>query len=116
MDDWGHFAPLVVTPNIDSLAARGTTFERAITQVPICNASRASVFTGQQPSETGVLDNDVLWYERLDVADTLPAVLRQSGAYVAMYGKNFHDDPIDAGRQSILFDDFLYVPFDGDPA
>ena len=114
-DDWGHFASLVKTPNLDRLAAMGTTFERTITQVPVCNASRSSVFTGQQPSETGILDNFTPWYQRVDAADTLPAVLRQAGAYVAMFGKNFHTDPIPAGLQPVLFDEFAYTEFDGDP-
>ena len=116
VDDWGNFAPLVQTPNLDRLAAMGTSFERAVTQVPICNASRASVFTGKQPSETGVLDNGVPWYERVDIADTLPAVLRSAGVYVAMHGKTFHPDPIDASREAVLFDEFSYSPLDGDAA
>ncbi len=116
LEDWGHFASLVRTPNLDRLAAMGTTFDRAITQVPICNASRSSVFTGQQPSQTGILDNAVPWFERVDAADTLPAVLREAGAYVAMFGKNFHADPIDATRMAILFDEFFHEPSDGDPA
>lgn len=110
--DWGRFAPLVVAPNIDSLMDSGTTFERTVAQVPLCNPSRSSVFTGRQPSSTGIIDNQVPWYERNDAADTLPAVLRQAGAYVAMYGKNFHDDPIPGAQQRILFDDFYYPATD----
>lgn len=112
VEDWGHFASLVETPNIDSLMDDGTTFERAVAQVPLCNPSRSSVFTGRQPSSTGIIDNQVPWYERNDAADTLPAVLRQAGAYVAMYGKNFHDDPIPGAQQRILFDDFYYPTTD----
>ena len=112
VEDWGNFAPMVVTPNIDRLMDAGTTFDRAVAQVPLCNPSRSSVFTGRQPSATGIIDNDIPWYERNAAADTLPAVLRQSGAYVAMYGKNFHDDPISAANQKILFDDFLWPATD----
>ncbi len=96
-----------MTPNIDRLAAMGTTFERAITQVPVCNRlagqrlHRAAAEPDRHPRQR------LPWYERVDAADTLPAVLRQSGAYVAMYGKNFHADPIDAALQSIMFDEFL---------
>ena len=112
VEDWGNFAPMVVTPNIDRLMDAGTTFDRAVAQVPLCNPSRSSVFTGRQPSATGIIDNDIPWYERNAAADTLPAVLRQSGAYVAMYGKNFHDDPISAANKKILFDDFLWPATD----
>ncbi|MFT3974569.1 MAG: sulfatase-like hydrolase/transferase [Amaricoccus sp.] len=111
--DWGNFASLVVTPNIDRLMDDGITFDRAIAQVPLCNPSRSSVFTGRQPSATGILDNDIPWYDRNDPSETLPAVLRQAGVYVAMYGKNFHDDPISAANQRILFDDFYYPATDG---
>jgi arylsulfatase A-like enzyme len=114
--DWGHFASLVQTPNIDRLMDAGTDFTHAITQVPLCNPSRSSVLTGRAPSETGILDNHVPWYDRVDPNDTLPAVLRQSGAYVAMYGKNFHDDPISGADQRILFDDFLWPATDVRPA
>lgn len=112
VEDWGNFSSLVVTPNIDRLMDAGTTFERAVAQVPLCNPSRSSVFTGRQPSATGIIDNEVPWYERNDPADTLPAVLRQSGAYVAMYGKNLHTDPIPLAAQRIMFDDFLYPASD----
>lgn len=108
VEDWGNFASMVRTPNIDQLMNDGTTFDRAIAQVPLCNPSRSSVFTGVQPTSTGILDNDTHWYERASAADTLPAVLREAGAYVAMYGKNFHDDPISPANQKILFDDFFY--------
>lgn len=92
-EDWGHFASMISTPNIDRLMEQGTSFTRAITQVPLCNPSRASVFSGKQPIETGVLDNEVLWHERVAAADTLPAVLKAAGTHVALFGKNFHDDP-----------------------
>ena len=113
LDNWGHFGALVHAPNLDRLAGEGTSFERTVAQVPLCNPSRASVFTGQLPSQTGVLDNDVIWYERVDVANTLPAVLRQAGAYVAMFGKNLHSDPIDLDRQKVMFDEFLFPETDG---
>jgi arylsulfatase A-like enzyme len=46
------------TPNIDSLAARGTRFSRAYVANPICIPSRTSLFTGRYPHETGVQDNE----------------------------------------------------------
>ncbi|MBP7002239.1 sulfatase-like hydrolase/transferase [Amaricoccus sp.] len=108
VDDWGRFADLVVTPNMDRLAAMGTTFERTVSQVPLCNPSRSSVLSGTQPNKTGVLDNQMPWTERIDAADTLPAVLKAAGAYVASFGKIFHTEvTIDAARQSVMFDEYL---------
>src|SRR5438132_1188128 len=57
LNDWvgplgGH--PQVKTPNMDQLAARGTTFTNAHCQAPLCNPSRTSVLTGLRPSTTGV--------------------------------------------------------------
>ena len=61
LNDWlgclgGH--PNVKTPNIDRLAARGTLFANAHCAAPLCNPSRAAIFSGRQPLETGVFAND----------------------------------------------------------
>ena len=57
LNDWvgplgGH--PQVKTPNLDRLAARGTTFTNAHCQSPLCNPSRTSILTGLRPTTTGV--------------------------------------------------------------
>ncbi len=41
----GH--PLVQTPHLDALAARGTRFTNASCNIPICVPSRASFLTGR---------------------------------------------------------------------
>ncbi len=52
---YGH--PFVKTPNLDRLAARGTVYESAYTNAPICVPARASFATGRYGHETGHWDN-----------------------------------------------------------
>ena len=47
----------VRTPNIDALAAAGTTFERAYSHVPQTLPAHASILSGELPFEHGVRDN-----------------------------------------------------------
>lgn len=51
----GH--PVVHTPNLDRLAARGTLFENAYTPSPICVPARAALATGRYAHDTGYWDN-----------------------------------------------------------
>ncbi|HWV80129.1 MAG TPA: sulfatase-like hydrolase/transferase [Hyphomicrobiaceae bacterium] len=51
----GH--PFVHTPNLDRLAARGTLFDAAYCNCPICVPSRASFATGRYVHELGTWDN-----------------------------------------------------------
>ena len=51
----GH--PLVQTPHLDALAARGTRFTNAYTPSPICVPARASFATGRYPHQTRLWDN-----------------------------------------------------------
>ncbi|MFT5390028.1 MAG: choline-sulfatase [Gammaproteobacteria bacterium] len=53
----GH--PLVKTPNLDGLAARGTRFANAYTPCPICVPARASFATGRYVHDTGYWDNSM---------------------------------------------------------
>jgi arylsulfatase A-like enzyme len=45
--------PVVRTPNIDALAARGTIFSNAFSQHSLCGPSRVSMFTGWYPHVQG---------------------------------------------------------------
>jgi len=44
---------LYQTPNIERLAERGMTFNRAYTNSPLCSPTRASILTGQTPARHG---------------------------------------------------------------
>ena len=51
----GH--PIVKTPNLDRLAARGTLFENAYTPCPMCVPARAALATGDYPHRSGHWDS-----------------------------------------------------------
>lgn len=50
--------PVVRTPNLDGLAARGTVFDNAWVANPICMPNRSTIMTGRMPSAHGVIFND----------------------------------------------------------
>ncbi len=49
---------VVRTPNLDALAARGTSFDRTYVANPVCMPNRSSILTGRLPSAHGVVFND----------------------------------------------------------
>ena len=49
----GAVNPEVSTPNLDRLAERGTRYRRAYCPNPTCTPTRASIITGQYPSQHG---------------------------------------------------------------
>lgn len=94
LNDWvgclgGH--PQVKTPHIDRLAARGMVFTNAQCAAPLCNPSRAAVFSGKQPFETGVLANDEANIRRVrpDLV-LLPQHFQRSGYRTYGTGKLLH--------------------------
>ena len=75
-DFGGAFTKEVVkTPNLDRLRARGTTFERAYVQYPVCNPSRSSMLTGLRPEQTGIFGNDTPLRRKHPDIVTLPQLL-----------------------------------------
>ena len=85
---YGH--PLVQTPNIDALALRGTRFEHAYAQYPVCSPSRSSFMTGMYPDQTGVLSNADHFRKKLPDAVTMSQLFKNDGYFAARVGKIFH--------------------------
>ncbi len=79
----------VQTPNIDSLAARGTRFTRAYCQGTYCGPSRASFMSGYYPHATGVLSYT---NPRPQIGDraTWSEHFKNNGYYAARVSKIFH--------------------------
>ncbi len=100
------------TPNLERLAARGMTFNRAYSASPLCSPTRASILTGQTPARNGITEPNAHLQEvnlkasrpeksspgnkaivcksatRLDTAlPTLGKMVKQNGYKTAHFGK-----------------------------
>ena len=67
----------IKTPNIDSLAKKGTLFTNAYSPVPLTLPSHVSILTGQYPVSHGVHNNGT--FVLPDSADTLAEILHNHG-------------------------------------
>jgi iduronate 2-sulfatase len=81
---------IIKTPNVDSLAARGTQFDRAYAQFPLCNPSRTSMLNGRYPTQTGVMDNNAYFRTKHPDYVTLPQYFKKNGYATLRTGKIFH--------------------------
>ncbi|MEM6825618.1 MAG: sulfatase-like hydrolase/transferase [Pseudomonadota bacterium] len=79
----GH--PLVQTPNIDGIAARGVAFDRFYVASPVCMPNRASLMTCRVPSSHGVTMNGIpLSHQNV----TFVELLKAAGYRTALIGKS----------------------------
>lgn len=94
-NDWvGHLGghPLARTPNLDRLAARGTTFLNAHCNSPLCNPSRTSLMLSLRPTTTGIYGlapwfrNLPEWQNRV----SLPQHFAANGYHTLATGKVYH--------------------------
>ncbi|MEM6495808.1 MAG: sulfatase-like hydrolase/transferase [Pseudomonadota bacterium] len=108
--DWlgcaGH--PVVRTPNIDSIATRGTRFTNFYVTTPICMPNRGAIFTGRYPSVNGLRHNGLPLPAN---ANTFVDLLRDAGYHTASIGKShlqpFTDRPVrPEGRNGSLNETF----------
>ncbi len=75
------------TPNIDRLAQRGTLFNRAYCQFPLCGPSRASIISGMRPDTTGFQNNLIDFGTTLPGITTLQQYFGNQGYYTHSEGK-----------------------------
>jgi len=81
---YGH--PIAKTPTLDRLASEGVRFENAFCEVPICAASRASIFTGLSQRTHG-FNFCVPPIERKYIETSYPVLLKAAGYRTGFVGK-----------------------------
>lgn len=82
--------PIVQTPNIDRLAARGVLFENAACQYPLCGPSRNSMLCGLYPDTTGIHGNAQIFRDSIPQRWSLPQAFRLDGYFAGRVGKLYH--------------------------
>jgi N-acetylglucosamine-6-sulfatase len=80
-------------PHVQALESRGMTFENYFVSDSLCCPSRASIFTGSYPHDTGVFENVGpdggigAFYAHGDEQSTFNVALQRAGYRTAMMGK-----------------------------
>jgi len=96
------------TPNLDRIAAKGVSFERAYDCQPVCAPARSAIWTGLYPHTSGVWGNSMALG---DVTHTIGQRLTDKGVHCAFIGK-WHlsgTDYFDTGRPAQGWDkDYWY--------
>jgi arylsulfatase len=92
MDQWQTHMKLpedVPLPAMRRLESQGVSFDRQYCTVPICTASRSSMWTGVHAKNTGLWDNtNFAWINELSPGiPTIGHMLREQGYYTAFKGK-----------------------------
>jgi arylsulfatase A-like enzyme len=80
---YGH--PVLKTPHIDSIAARGTRFDNFYVATPVCMPNRATLMTGRMPSVHGARGNGLPLPLN---SNTFVDALRAGGYATALVGKS----------------------------
>ncbi len=88
--------PIIQSPHIDAIAAKGLVFERAYCQQAVCSPTRSSLLTGRRPDTTKVYDLQTHFRRALPDVVTLPQRFKEAGWHTQSFGKIYHggyDDP-----------------------
>ena len=105
------------TPHLDKLAAKSAVFLNAYCNAPLCGPSRASMLTGQMPSEIAVYDN------ACDFSSSIPTIghMLQSQGYRTMVSGKLHFIGVDQNHgfeerltSDIYPTDYSWTPSWGD--
>ncbi len=105
----------IQTPNIDSIAAGGVLFEKAVTQAPLTLPSHASMFTGTNPNVNHVRDTGGFALQSSSV--TLAKILQDHGWSTAAFVSAFVFKRIVGFNQGFsVYDDQMPGGPDGESA
>jgi arylsulfatase A-like enzyme len=105
-DHIGSYGNSVIsTPNIDSIATNGLSFDKFYVSSPICMPNRATLMTGRMPSINGLLTNGLSlpWN-----SNTFVNVLKQAEYHTALVGKSHLQNMI-----NFRVEDWNYPPVRG---
>ena len=80
---YGH--PILRTPNIDAIAARGVAFDQCYVASPVCMPNRSSLMTGRMPSVHHVRSNGIPLSRN---AVTFVDLMRDAGYATSLVGKS----------------------------
>lgn len=87
--------PIVQTPAIDSLAARGTAFDDFYVACPICMPNRVAILTGRMPTVNGTRHNGIpLPREAVTYVDVLRAAGYRTGLIGKCHAQNITGHPL----------------------
>ena len=78
--------PDLHTPNMDLLASKGVRFTNAYCAMPLSGPSRAAMFTGYMPSQSGMIENEMPLVDSLR-NNTLGSLVAEAGYDCAYAGK-----------------------------
>ena len=93
-------SPMDLTPNLDEMAERGTRLDQCVSSNPVCGPQRASIQTGQYPTECGLHHNLTSGdgQSPIEGATTLADVFNDAGYQTGYVGKwhlaNTRLDPV----------------------
>ncbi len=94
--------PEVPTPHLDALAAQGVLFDRAYCPNPTCTPTRASILTGQYPSQHGAYS---LGTKLMEDRPTMNEVWRASGWRTGIVGKA-HFQPLTSTSEHVSLESY----------
>ncbi len=81
-----HGHPWLKTPNLDTLHATSTRFDRFLVS-PTCSPTRSAIMTGRHPMQNGIT-HTILERERMTLdATILPQILKTAGYTTGVFGK-----------------------------